>query len=66
MWICMCKCVHRATIADMVKDGSDLEKIQAVTGAGTGCGKCVEQIKQIISEGKKNDEEEVDEEEIDV
>ena len=46
---CSCKNVNYGMILDAVKAGADtLEKFQAVTGCGTGCGKCRDFISTMI------------------
>ncbi len=46
---CNCKNVNYGKILDAVKRGADsFEKVQAITGCGTGCGKCREFITTMI------------------
>jgi len=46
---CRCKNVSIDTIVEAVKNGSDtIEKVQEVTKAGTGCGRCKGIISNII------------------
>ncbi|MCR4903226.1 MAG: (2Fe-2S)-binding protein [Butyrivibrio sp.] len=46
---CHCKNVNYGQILDAVKNGADTyEKVSAVTGCGTGCGKCKDFIVTMI------------------
>lgn len=46
---CKCKNVSIDTIVEAVKNGADtLEKVEEVTKAGTGCGRCKTIISNII------------------
>jgi len=48
--ICHCKQVSYGDIRKaMVGGARTVEDIQAITGAGTGCGKCIKDIKKILS-----------------
>ena len=50
-YICLCKSVTKETIVEAYKNGSDtLKKIQMSTLACTGCGTCMDSIKEIITE----------------
>ncbi len=50
--ICECKGVTDQMIEDLVRDDKvrNLEDLQKLTGAGTGCGKCIEKLKAQIEE----------------
>ena len=51
--ICACMQIDEETIVAKIKQGADtLEKIQEETGAGTGCGGCIEDIEKLIEENK--------------
>ena len=50
---CRCKCVTRAKIKEAIRNGADtLEKVQKITGAGTGsckgsgCSYTIESLKE--------------------
>lgn len=47
--ICSCMSVTNGMIIDAVNNGADtLEKVQEATGAGTVCGACLEDVKQLV------------------
>lgn len=50
--ICECKGVTDQMIEDLVRDDKvhNLEDLQKLTGAGTGCGKCIGKLKAQIEE----------------
>lgn len=48
MIVCICKSISDKTIRKMALSGSDLEKIQKETLAGTQCQCCIPCIKDII------------------
>lgn len=54
--VCLCKGVEKDVIVKAIKEGADtFEKVQEVTGAGTGfCGasRCREKIEALINENK--------------
>nr|WP_297436242.1 (2Fe-2S)-binding protein [uncultured Clostridium sp.] len=48
--VCKCKQVSYGDIRKAMTNGArTVEDIQNVTGAGTGCGGCIEDIKKILS-----------------
>ena len=48
--ICHCKQVDYLSIRKaMIQGARTLEDIKEMTGAGTGCGRCVEEIQQILA-----------------
>lgn len=48
--ICGCKQVDYITIRQaMVKGARTLQEIKDMTGAGTGCGRCAEEIETILA-----------------
>ncbi|HNQ66842.1 MAG TPA: (2Fe-2S)-binding protein [Bacteroidia bacterium] len=53
--ICNCMDVSEKEIIDAIKNhGCDtVEKVGDKTGAGTGCGGCVEEIEILIEQNKK-------------
>ncbi|MDE7323876.1 MAG: (2Fe-2S)-binding protein [Lachnospiraceae bacterium] len=47
--VCNCQSVTTGMIKDAVFSGaSTLEEVQAVTGAGTVCGTCLEDVQRLI------------------
>lgn len=49
--VCECLNVTNGMIKDAVESGaSTLEEVQEITGAGTVCGACVEDVKHLIEE----------------
>lgn len=51
MYVCVCKCVTNKEIEEHIKEGCDtIEKIQEACQAGTDCGICEEQIKNILED----------------
>lgn len=52
--LCECKGVTDQQIEDLVKTdkAKTLEQLQALTGFGTGCGKCKDKIKDVFEEFK--------------
>lgn len=52
--VCSCFNVTNRMIKDAVESGADtLEEVQSITSAGTACGACIEDIKNLIEEFKK-------------
>lgn len=48
--ICQCKNVDYLEIRKAMKAGArTIDEIKEITGAGTGCGGCVEQIEEILA-----------------
>ena len=49
--ICYCQNITNGMIKEAVDGGADtLEKVQEVTGAGTVCGGCVENIGHLVEQ----------------
>ena len=49
--ICYCQNITNGMIKEAVDGGADtLEKVQEVTGAGTVCGGCVENIEHLVEQ----------------
>jgi bacterioferritin-associated ferredoxin len=49
MIVCLCKGVSSRTILDEVRRGAcTLKQIRQTCQAGTGCGACVQQIRQML------------------
>lgn len=49
--VCTCLGVTKGAIKEAVEAGSHtLEEVQEATGAGTVCGACLDDIKQLIEE----------------
>ena len=57
--VCICTGVPRSTMKRVIRDGTDtLEKVQKVTGAGSGgCGgnRCTPKILQLLEEYKNGE-----------
>ena len=54
---CNCHNVRYQRIIDAVKDGADtFEKLQEMTGCGTGCGQCSDFIEHFQKEILANEE----------
>lgn len=50
MYICVCHAVTETTIRQAVRKGAhNLQDISFQTGAGTQCGSCVRQAREIIA-----------------
>ena len=48
--ICHCKQVDYITIRKaMIQGARTIEEIKEITGAGTGCGRCIEEIEKILA-----------------
>jgi assimilatory nitrate reductase catalytic subunit len=48
--ICACKQVGELTLINHIKDGANtVELLGECTGAGTGCGSCIPELKQILT-----------------
>ncbi len=51
--VCTCLGISEDDIKKAVKEGADtVEKVEEVTGAGSVCGACKDDIQQIIDENK--------------
>ena len=49
--VCNCFSVTNGMIKDAVDSGADtLEEVQAATGAGTGCGACLENVERLVTQ----------------
>jgi ferredoxin-nitrate reductase len=52
--ICSCNQVGEGNIEQAIKNGSDsLEAIMAATNAGTGCGSCKPELKELLKKIKR-------------
>ena len=56
MIICLCHAVTEKQVRELLISGKTAEEVSEITGAGTGCGACVEQIIEMenISNENKN------------
>ncbi len=56
--VCLCKAIPRSKIKDAISKGADtVEKVQAITGAGSGgcCGRrCTPKIQELIDKQLNN------------
>jgi len=51
MYVCLCNAVTDSDIAQAVSAGAhDLERVQNMTGASTGCGSCKNITKTLIDQ----------------
>lgn len=49
--VCNCLGVTNGMIKDAVDNGADtLEEVQDVTGAGTACGACLEDVGRLVNQ----------------
>ena len=49
--VCNCMNVTNGMIKDAVDNGADsLEEVQNITGAGTVCGACVDNVRQLVKQ----------------
>ena len=49
--VCNCMNVTNGMIKDAVDSGaSTLEEVQEITGAGTVCGSCLDDVKRLVDE----------------
>lgn len=49
--VCYCMNVTNGMIKDAVESGaSTLEEVQEITGAGTVCGTCIENVQHLIDQ----------------
>lgn len=49
--VCTCQNITNGMIKDAVYDGaSTLEEVQEITGAGTVCGACVEDVQHLVDQ----------------
>ncbi len=57
--VCNCMMVDEDEIVEVIrhKKASSLKSVGRLTGAGTGCGRCIKIIQQLITENSKNTEE---------
>jgi bacterioferritin-associated ferredoxin len=57
MIVCLCKGVSSRTILDEVRRGAcTLKQIRQSCQAGTGCGACVQQIRQMLDSATQRHE----------
>jgi bacterioferritin-associated ferredoxin len=55
MYICICNQVKDSQITALVESGvSSLDQIQAQTGLGSVCGKCLFRARRLLNESKEN------------
>jgi len=53
MWVCHCKAVSDRHIRAVLDSGArDAEDVGVRCGAGTGCGGCVETVRQLCEEAQ--------------
>ncbi len=49
--VCYCMSVTNGMIKDAVDSGADtLEEVQEITGAGTVCGSCLDNVKRLVEQ----------------
>ena len=49
--VCYCMSVTSGMIKDAVDSGANtLEEVQGITGAGTVCGSCLEDVKRLVEQ----------------
>ncbi len=49
--VCYCMNVTNGMIKDAVENGAaTLEEVQEITGAGTVCGTCLENVRRLVEE----------------
>lgn len=49
--VCFCMNVTAGMIKDAVDNGaSTLEEVQEITGAGTVCGSCIENVQRLVEQ----------------
>lgn len=49
--VCYCMNVTNGMIKDAVENGAaSLEEVQEITGAGTVCGACLENVRRLVEE----------------
>lgn len=49
--VCNCMQVTNRMIKEAVNSGADtVEKVQEITGAGTVCGACLDDVKRLVEE----------------
>jgi len=55
MIVCHCNGVSEKEIVNVIKrkEATKLKHIQKLTGAGTGCGRCIPEIDRIIKNNKQ-------------
>lgn len=47
--ICNCQAVTAGAIKEAVDSGADtVEEVQSITGAGTVCGACLEEVEKLV------------------
>ena len=56
MYVCLCYSVKDARVREAVQQGArDIEGVGRLTGAGTDCGQCREQLVALIEEVSQAD-----------
>lgn len=49
--VCYCMSVTSGMIKDAVDSGANtLEEVQGITGAGTVCGSCIEDVRRLVEQ----------------
>jgi bacterioferritin-associated ferredoxin len=49
--VCSCLNITTQDITNAIENGAkSFEKVQAVTNVGTGCGKCIDAVKELVDE----------------
>ncbi|MBU3102290.1 MULTISPECIES: (2Fe-2S)-binding protein [Clostridium] len=49
--VCSCLNVTVQDITNAIENGAkSFEEVQAVTKVGTGCGKCIDSVKELVAE----------------
>ena len=57
MLICLCKGINERKLRQLAGRGLTLKDIQAHCQAGTDCGSCLCQVKNIVDESREKDTE---------
>lgn len=54
MYVCLCKCVTDHEIRDLLESPfiNDVDDVGAACGAGTGCGTCRDEIRELCDEAR--------------
>lgn len=49
--VCYCQNITNGMIKDAVDNGANtLEEVQEITGAGTVCGSCIDNVKHLVEQ----------------
>lgn len=49
--VCYCQNITNGMIKDAVDNGADtLQKVQEITGAGTVCGSCLDNVQRLVEQ----------------